>query len=89
MVSCFVHSDFTPINLCNSFPTSLTLIIGNFDANYPLEAPQPHVPGNKPHVPGQENSLFHQISSKISHSNWPHHTSLIWFSPDISLARPT
>jgi len=38
------------------FSTSLILIINNFDAHYPLEALQPHVPDNK------ENPLVHQIS---------------------------
>jgi len=64
-----------------AFSTALTLIIKNFDAHYPLEAPQPHVPGNK------ENLLVHQISSELDILNDPNHQSNSTnFSLDISLA---
>jgi len=56
---------YTYINMSKPFSTSLTLIISNFHAYYPLEAPQPHVLGNK------ENPLVHQISLELDILNDP------------------
>jgi len=52
------------------FSTSLTLIISNIDAHYPLKAPQLHVSGNK------ENPLVYQIS-ELDILNDPYHTPIV------------
>jgi len=59
MARCSVHSDLTASSLSNPFSISLTLIIDNFDAHYPLEALQLRVPGSK------YNSFFYQISLEL------------------------